>query len=436
MSEGDPLKAKIAQFGVVAETDLKIKKLEEELAANRQSLDQWAQAEAAWNNQRRLFKVMTENVTDLIVLLDEKGNRMWNNPAYSHALGFLPEDLAGSYGLSEVHPEDRARAVGAFEEAVATKTTRQAEYRMRQKDGGWIDLQTEIVPILTPENRVESLVLMAHNVTKMKQLQEEVSLASHQLTTAGMVEGAVQDFDQILTNVFGNIAVARSLNGANHAVAARLSEIERALEKARDLVEQMFSLSTKGNQPREQVALEPVVHEAVNSVLRGTLVRAEYNFVRNLPEVEIDRESFSHVMHSLITNSLQSMDKGVIRLSAEFISQDQLSQHPDVPLKPGNYVCLVIRDQGHGMTERALMHAFEPYFTTRTGAQGLGLTTALASIQRLGGTILLDSTEFVGTTAYVYLPVPQHLAKARPGRSRCRVCPRKRNGFCSWTTSR
>jgi two-component system cell cycle sensor histidine kinase/response regulator CckA len=415
--ETNPLKAKIAQFGVVAETDLKLKKLQDELAATRESLDQWAQAEAVWNSQRRLFKVMTENVTDLIVLLDDQGNRLWSNPAYTHALGYAPDEIAGTYGLSEVHPEDRSRAVEAFEQALARKTTRQAEYRVQQKNGKWLDLQTEIVPIVTPDNRVESLVLMAHNVTETKELQEIVKNASKQSKASSMVEGMARDFDLILTNVFGNLAIARNLNGSNNAVSARLGEVERSLQRGRDLIEQMFSLSTTGEQPHERMSLEPVVHEAVSSVLRGTMIRAEYNFVRNLPELDLDREGFAHVLRNLITNSVQSMDKGVVRLSAELVSQEQLAQHPDVPLKPGNYVCLVIRDQGHGMTERTLMHAFEPYFTTRAGAQGLGLTTALAAIQRMGGTILLDSTEFVGTTAYVYLPAAAAVAPTRVGRT-------------------
>jgi len=62
---------------------------------------------------------------------------------------------------------------------------------------------------------------------------------------------------------------------------------------------------------------------------------------------------------------------------------------------------------------------FEPYFTTHSGSQGLGLTTALSSIQRMGGTILLDSTPGVGTTVSIYLPVANAksptVALPRPG---------------------
>jgi two-component system, cell cycle sensor histidine kinase and response regulator CckA len=410
-----PTEAKVAQPEHSAEDVAEIQQLREEIAECRESLELWTRAEAEWRDQRRLFKVMTENVTDLIVLIDATGNRVWNNPAYSHALGCTQEELAGSYVLAEVHPEDRSRAVEAFEKALKG-STQQAEYRVQQKSGGWLSLQTEIVPIRNPDGEIESLVLMAHDVTEVKKLTEALALSSNQGTAVGMVETMARDFDQILTNTFGNLAIARNLNGPHNAVAVRLSEIERSLQKARDLIEQMFTLSPNSEQPKTRMAFEGGLHEAVNSVLRGTMVRAEFNLARNLPELELDTEAFGHIVRNLVTNSLQSMDRGVIRFTAEIVPQKRLAEHPEIPLKPGDYICLVMQDQGHGMTEKVLAHAFEPYFTTRQGSQGLGLTTALSAVQRMGGTILLDSTPSVGTTTYVYFPAPAVVAKpARPG---------------------
>jgi CheY-like chemotaxis protein len=235
-------------------------------------------------------------------------------------------------------------------------------------------------------------------------LSEALALASTEATAAGLAEGMARDFDQILTNVFGNLTIAKNLNGPHNAIAVRLNEVERALQRARDLIEQIFSITPEKGQPRIRMALEPTVQEAVSEVLRGTMIRAEYLFPRNLPEVEIDQEAFSHAIRNIVTNSVEAMDKGVVRFSAENIPHTQFSYRPDLPLKVGDYVCLHIQDQGHGISEKALSRIFEPYFTTRSGSQGLGLTTALSSIQRMGGTILVDSTPGVGTTVSLYLP--------------------------------
>ena len=375
------------------------------MAHYHRNLEQWTQAEVEWSQQRRLFQIMTDKVSDLIVLLDHQGHRTWNNPAYSHLLGYSPEELVGTHALAEVHPDDRERATEALNLTLQQGSTRQAEYRVQQKDGGWVNLQTETVPVHDPEGRVESVLLLAIDTTEKMKLEEALTLASTKATAAALAEGMARDFDQILTNVVGNLTIAKNLNGPHNAIAVRLNEMERSLQRARDLIEQMFSITPEQAEPRIRSALEPAVQEAVSEVLRGTMIRAEYLFPRNLPEVDIDKEAFSHAIRNIVTNSVQAMDKGVVRFSAENIPHSQFSYRPDLPLKVGDYICLHIQDQGHGISEKAMPRVFEPYFTTRSGSQGLGLTTALSSIQRMGGTILINSTPGVGTTISLYLPI-------------------------------
>jgi two-component system cell cycle sensor histidine kinase/response regulator CckA len=379
--------------------------LRDEATHLHQSLDQWTEAEKEWERQRNLFQLITDNVSDLIVLLDHEGNRTWSNPAYAHIMGYTPEELAGKHVLTEVNPDDHARATEALNQTLQHGSTQQVEFRVEQKDGHLAHLHVETVPILDPQGRVESVLLLATNMTEIKKLNEALTLASTEATAAALVEGMARDFDQVLTNVVGNLTIAKNLNGPHNAIAVRLNEIERSLQRARDLIEQMFSISPEKGHPKIRISVEAAVQEAVTNVLRGTMVRAEYLFPRNLPEIEVDEEAFSHAIRNIVMNSVQAMDNGVVRFSAESLPQGQLSYRPDLPLKPADYVCLHIQDQGHGISEKALPRVFEPYFTTHSGSQGLGLTTALSSIQRMGGTILLDSTPGVGTTVSIYLPI-------------------------------
>ena len=386
------------------ELQAEITKLKAKVENYRNSLHQWTQAEVEWNSQRRLFELMTQNTSDLIVLTNREGNRLWSNPTYSRVLGFATAELAGTYALTEVHPDDQSRADEALEQAVSQGTSKKVEYRMQQKGGTWVTLATETLPVINAAGKVESVLLISTDVTEKKRLQEELSLSTNESRASSMVEAMAQEFDQILTNVVGNLTIAKNLNGPHNAIAIRLNEIERSLQRARDLIEQMLSLSPGLGQPKVRIALEQALEEPVASVLRGTMVRAEYLFPRNLPDLDIDPESFGHAIRNILTNSVQAMDKGVVRFTAEVVSQEQLSNRPDLPLRADEYICLRIQDQGHGIAEKALPRVFEPYFTTRKGSQGLGLSRALTSIQRMGGTILIDSTPGVGTIVSIYLP--------------------------------
>jgi len=379
-------------------------KLKAKVENYRNSLQQWTQAEVEWNSQRRLFELMTENVSDLIVLTNREGNRLWSNPTYGRVMGFQSAELSGTYVLTEVHPDDQARADEALVLAVEKGESKKVEYRVQQKGGTWVTLATETFPIVDAAGKVESVLLICSDITERKRLADELALSSNEATASKMVEAMAHDFDQILTNVVGNLTIAKNLNGPHNAIAIRLNEIERSLQRARDLIEQMFSMSPGQAQPKVRITLEAALEEPVASILRGTMVRAEYLFPRNLPELEIDAEAFSHAIQNIVTNSVQAMDKGVIRFTAESLSREQLANRGDLPLKSDEYICLTIQDQGHGIAEKALPRIFEPYFTTRKGSQGLGLSRSLSSIQRMGGTILVESTPGVGTVVSVYIP--------------------------------
>jgi PAS domain S-box-containing protein len=387
------------------QNEAELARLQLENITLRQTLDQWTQAEEDWNHQRRLFESMTENVADLIAILDQQGNRIWNNPAYSEHLGFDPDEINGTHALAEVHDEDRKAATDALNATLLQGKTHAVEFRAQKKTGDWVTLKAHLVPILDATGRVETVVLTAADITEMRKLEEALSLASTQATAAGLAENLARDFDQILTNVVGNLTIAKNLNGPHNAIAVRLNEMERSLQRARDLIEQMFSIAPQNAATRVRTPIEPAIQQAVSDVLRGTLVRAEYSFPRNLPQIDIDEEAFAHAIRNIVTNSVQAMDKGVIRFSAENIPAAQFAHRHDLPLKAGDYICLHIQDQGHGIPEKALPRVFEPYFTTRNGSQGLGLTTALSSVQRMGGTILIESTPGVGTSVSVYLPI-------------------------------
>jgi len=381
--------------------------LQAQLQEARHSLVHWAQAETAWNGQRRLFKVVTEHVSDPLAVGDAQGRRIWNNPAYARLLAPSTDNPSGGQLLAEVHPDDRAKADAALAEALRTAKPREISFRARRPDNGWADLQTRLIPISGPNGRTESIVLVGRDLTEKKQLTEALHLANQGATSAGVTENMARDLDQVLTSAVGNLTIAKNLNGTQNAVGVRLNEIERALQRARGMLDQLGTLADHAGRTVTRVALEPLVQDVINSVLRGTMVRAEYLFPHRFPQPEIDADALSLALRNIVTNSVQAMDRGVVRVNAELVPAERAARLDLPTLKPGAYLHLSIQDQGHGMTERALAHAFEPAFTTRKGAQGLGLATALSAMQRIGGTLTAQSTQGVGTTMHLYIPSPE-----------------------------
>jgi len=104
---------------------------------------------------------------------------------------------------------------------------------------------------------------------------------------------------------------------------------------------------------------------------------------------------------ALLTNARQAQgpsDPLRVRIETAAVG----ASDPDLPA--GDYVKITVADRGPGMEPDILVRAQEPFFTTRAGAQGLGLAQARGFARSLGGALRLGSTPGVGSTAAIWLP--------------------------------
>ena len=93
-----------------------------------------------------------------------------------------------------------------------------------------------------------------------------------------------------------------------------------------------------------------------------------------------------------------------------------LDETTKLPLPRGRYVCVSVRDTGHGIGEEAREHLFEPFFTTKPPGKGtgLGLATCYGIVRQCGGHIAVESAPGEGARFDVYLPRTEGPASLPP----------------------
>ena len=121
-----------------------------------------------------LFKIVTENAADMIALVDMKGRRLYNSPAYTRILGYTPAELGETSSFEQIHPEDRMRVLEAAREARESGVGKRLEYRIKHKDGSWRMLESEASTIRNAEGQVSKLVIVNRDITERKRAEQQL----------------------------------------------------------------------------------------------------------------------------------------------------------------------------------------------------------------------------------------------------------------------
>lgn len=124
--------------------------------------------------REELFRIVTENAADMIALVDVKGHRLYNSPAYRRILGYTSAELGETSAFEQIHPDDRFKVLDAGREARATGVGRKLEYRIRHKDGSWRVLESLAQAIRNDQGEVEKLVIVNRDVTERKRAEEQL----------------------------------------------------------------------------------------------------------------------------------------------------------------------------------------------------------------------------------------------------------------------
>jgi signal transduction histidine kinase len=119
----------------------------------------------------------------------------------------------------------------------------------------------------------------------------------------------------------------------------------------------------------------------------------------------VDAAQVQQVVTNLVMNSIQAQigKGGQVRVRTR-ASCPPLPNRPNLDVS--GYACLIVEDDGQGMTPGVLERIFEPFFTTKDVGEGtgLGLSVVYGMVEEHGGVIEVSSEPGRGTTVYVALP--------------------------------
>jgi PAS domain S-box-containing protein len=127
--------------------------------------------EEALRQSEEQFRLIMENLADLVAVLDLDGCRLYNSPSYRGILGD-PRRLLGTSSFDQIHPEDRARVQEVFEETVRTGAGQRLEYRLVGQDGQARHIESQGSVIRDDRGQVSKVIVVSRDVTGRQQAEE------------------------------------------------------------------------------------------------------------------------------------------------------------------------------------------------------------------------------------------------------------------------
>ena len=386
--------------------------------------------EVALAESEERFRSFMDNSSAIAWIKDEQGRYTYLNKSFKMTFGVKMEDWYGKTD-HEVWPQEIANEFRKNDLAVlkADHPLTLIEESMTDDNDRLIWLNTKFPYRDSVGKRFVGSIGI--DITEQKRTEEKLNQSRKMEAIGHMAGGMAHNFNNLLAAMLLNINLIQPTS-LTPQMDQGLKGIQTLIEKAAELIKQLIGFCGRSIIKFELLNLGAVVTNQAQKLARrvNPRIRIEIDCPSDLPFVNADREMIEQVLYHIYQNACQAMENGgLLRLQLKevMINEEQVKTHLEA--RTGKYLCLSITDTGTGMDELTLQQIFVPFFTTKEEGKGigLGLPTAYGIIHQHNGWIEVQSTQGVGSTFFIYLPVIQNIPVTLPASS---LVPKESKEIC------
>ncbi len=254
------------------------------------------------------------------------------------------------------------------------------------------------------------------DITRQKLIEQENTSLQLSMVQARKMEsierlaGSVaHDFNNMLQVMLGNIDLLMSTEELKNNTRETLSDLRNSVLQSTGLTYQLLTIARKQSINPRTVNFNAAIANMLSMFreLLGENINLIYTPGDNLWPVRMDLSQIEQIMTNLARNSRDAIQGvGTLSIQTHNVTVDAAFCNAHPYTVQGDYVLLVVHDDGCGMDKDTLDSVFEPFFTTKSmdSGAGLGLATVYGIVRQNRGTINVFSQKGTGTTFEIYLP--------------------------------
>ena len=379
------------------------------------------------------YRLLAENVTDVIWTSDMDMNFTYVSPSVFRSLGFTAEETL-------TRKVDEALTPGSFaltRQVLAAQTetekttgvdplwTRTLELEFWRKDGStaWSEVQLTFLRGVT--NDPVGILGVGRDITERKRdlaekkkLEAKLQQAQKMEAIANLAGGIAHQFNNALAVMAAHLDLMNLESPENSFMFSHTEPMKDAVWRMTHLTSQLLAYARGGKYQAKKLSLYDFVRETLPLVKHA--VKPEIRVKAELPQetwpIRADVTQMQMVLSAVLANASDAIEgAGVIRITAKNVQmmEKDLVDYPG--LTPGSYVILTIQDNGKGMDEETRQRIFEPFFTTKFQGRGLGMAAVYGIVKNHDGWTQVDSQPEKGTSVHLLLPAVSEWPERRKG---------------------
>ena len=365
------------------------------------------------------YRLLFTQSMDAIAIMDQMPPRFrLVNPAFVDLFGYTTEELAPMRGAEIwrlVHPDEVRLVEESLRQRMenGVQSTRY-DFRIVRKDGEvrWVEATGTRVEVAGGVMNQS----IYRDITRRRQAEEDRQRLTEQLLQAQKMEsvgrlagGVAHDFNNQLSVILGFAEFLEEGLDEDSPLRDDVAEIKKAASHSADLTRQLLAFARKQTVAPKVIVIDHLVETLLKMIRRLIGEDISLTWVpAPIPwKVRIDPSQVDQILVNLCVNAKDAVTAGgSISIESRNAVLDEAFCADHVDCCPGEYVQLVVRDNGRGMDKETLDKVFEPFFTTKeVGAgTGLGLSTVYGIVRQNLGCIVAQSEVGRGTSFSIYLP--------------------------------
>ena len=385
----------------------------------------------ARNNNADLIALVQEishGLPDATVWIGTTGKIETLNPAAETLFGYDAEELCGcdvSSLLATPYYQADFEVLGQHFEQAQRLPGKKREILGRKKGGDFFPLEVGL-----RVTRIQNHTFYCASIRDLSETlaREDERIQSQKLEAIGrLTSGVAHDFNNLLMGILGCAHIALARLDEDDPAYRFVNEIVEAVKRGAALPAQLLAFGQKRNTEIKRVDVEQLF-DSMSEILKRTLGDS-IQFISMVsepsPVLHIEVGQLEQALMHLVLNARDAMPQGGrVELKAKCTNIDTaMAEH--FQIEAGEYACIEACDTGCGIDEANRGRVFEPYFTTKNGGRGLGLSSVYGFVRHAHGHIVALPRSPEGTCVRLLLPMQQTDEASTCAGTRSRPHPRR-----------